>query len=314
MSAYSNDAPHLITAIDHRVDFLRGVVGVKGDAPSASELERAAELKGLVFAGLMAAIEAGVPKSQVGVWADLDLGEAVLLRARGMSLMTAAAVERPGTQVFHFDDVLGFSKRLRRIDATFAAARVHYNPDGDLARNKAHIHLVRRLSEICRAKGPRLLLELIVAPTEDQLNLAVGMKNWKADFEPDVLVNSIEGLQNAGIDPHVWVIDPPLNPKAAAAIAAQAHIDDRQEVGVLFAVGSGQVPDGGEPEDDAIVELAARTPGITGLLFGPVVYGRAVTGYHAGTLSRSKAVKMIARALSDLYGNYVAARRTSDVV
>jgi myo-inositol catabolism protein IolC len=155
---------------------------------------------------------------------------------------------------------------------------------------------------------------LIVAPTENQLNRAGGMENWKADSEPEVLVSSIQDLQNAGIDPHVWVIDPPLDPRAAATIAAQAHIDDRQDVGVLFAVGSGQVPDGNEPRDAAIVELAARTPGITGLLFGPVVYGKAVAGFNAGTLNRSKAVKMIASALSELYGNYTLARRTSDVV
>ena len=84
-----------VTAIDHRIDFVRQIVGATDGSPTAADLERGAQLEGIVFAGLAAAVEAGLPKSQPAVWAEPELGEAVLPRGRGMATPTNASVARP---------------------------------------------------------------------------------------------------------------------------------------------------------------------------------------------------------------------------
>ena len=96
-----------VAAVDHRIDFIKDLVGDEGSVPSAASYEKAADLKGIVFAAIAKAVESGLPKSQVAIWADADIGEAVLLRGRGMSITTVASVERNGPQHFQFQNALG---------------------------------------------------------------------------------------------------------------------------------------------------------------------------------------------------------------
>ena len=90
MSGSTTDSnPLFVVALDDRVDFCAEVLSTSG-APTAAERERAADLKRVVFEGITAAIENGLAKSRVVVWADSDLGESVLLRARAMSMATVS--------------------------------------------------------------------------------------------------------------------------------------------------------------------------------------------------------------------------------
>ena len=91
MNDSSTDSnPLFIVALDDRVDFCAELLNTSGE-PSAAEREQASDLKRVVFEGITAAIENGLAKSSVGVWADSDLGESVLLRARAMSVATVSS-------------------------------------------------------------------------------------------------------------------------------------------------------------------------------------------------------------------------------
>ena len=81
----------MVLAVDPRFDLFTELLTASPVHPAAAERERAAELKQVVFEGLLKAIENGVPKSQAAVWTDSDLGESILLRGRGMNLSTAAS-------------------------------------------------------------------------------------------------------------------------------------------------------------------------------------------------------------------------------
>lgn len=302
-----------VTGIDHRLDFAEAFLNVDSTEASAADFERAAHLKGVVFAGVAAAVEAGLPKSQAGVWADANLGEAALLRARGMSLVTVTSVERPKVTEFQFEDALGFAEALKRLDATYAGARIRYNPGEDPASNESVRHQLRRLSEICRSSGPKLLVELMITPTSQQISESGGYSGWESDARTMVMVNAVRELQDSGVEPDVWVIDPPLNPDAASTISAQMHVDDRHATGVMFLVGNDAetAPDDGS--HDEVITLAARTPGVTGLLMGPAVYRDAVDEYQQGKIDWSTAVNQIAANVGRFLTTFTEARRTSDV-
>ena len=293
-----------VTAIDHRVNFVKELVGATGDSPTAADLERAAELKGIVFAGLAAAVEAGLPKSQTAVWAEPELGEAVLLRGRGMSMPTIASVERPGAGSFQLHNVLGFTERLKKLDATFAGARIIHTVDDDIAEKESHLQALRRLSEVSRSEGPPLLLELMASTRAPESGDITG---------PEGLLESLRDLQDAGVEPAIWVFDAPANKKLVAALAAQAHLDDRNALKVLFVVGQDPKKSIATAAQEKMITLAARTPGVGGILIGPAAYSQVLRDYHAGEIGREDAVKKIADTVGSIAKKFIDALTTSDV-
>ncbi|MBM3958503.1 MAG: DUF2090 domain-containing protein [SAR202 cluster bacterium] len=305
------DAPDellFILAADHRVDICTELLNSSPGQPSAADLERAANLKGIVFDGLTDAVEKGVPKSQAGLWTESVIGEAALLRARAMSLTTAASIERTRIAEFQLEDALGFSETLKRVAASYAAARVSYNPDGDMAANQSQRLQLKRVSEIARSEGPRLIVELNVIPNAEQASA----KQWERQLRPALLVQAVRELQDSGIEPHVWAFEPPMDPTAAATVVAQAFLDDRRTT-VLFTVGNDATMEPRSPVHDDVAWLAARTAGVSGLVIGPAAYYRYLASYVSGDVTRDSAVGSISERFRRLCSLFNDARRTSNV-
>ncbi len=310
MSTDAAEKPMMVLAVDHRFDLFTELLSASPVHPAAAERERAANLKQVVFEGLLKAIEAGVPKSQAAVWTDSDLGESILLRGRGMKLNTMMSVERARVAEFRFEDALGFSDRLSSLGVTYAAARVPYNPGEEPQVNEAQQRKLRRLSEICRSSGPKLTLELVMRPTQIQLDQSASVEAWNAEIRPGLVVQAIRELQDAGVDPDLWALRGIDNPAAMATATAQAHVDDRK-TGVLFTLGedSGDTPD----MDQNLINLAARTPGCRGLVIGPGIYASELTAYDAGEIERDEASTRIADRYNSVFTSYTDALRTSEV-
>ncbi|NQW18261.1 MAG: DUF2090 domain-containing protein [Chloroflexi bacterium] len=302
-----------VAAVDHRIDFIKDLVGDDRPEPLAASHEKAADLKGIVFAAIAHAIESGLPKSQVGIWADTDLGEAVLLRGRGMSFTTVASVERRGPQHFQFQNALGFSENLQRIGASYAGARVNHNIEGDLSESEAHLKSLRRLSEISRSEGPPLMVELNIPPTKRQMARLDDLNEWKRDFLPAVMLEAMRSLQDNGVEPAIWVLEPPDQPIPASALVAQAYVDDRVNVRVLFAVGNDRL---GETDPEAVdrkIQLAARTAGVSGLLLGPAIYEPTLKSHIAGNMTRSEAIDALSEIISSIAKQFAESGIALDV-
>lgn len=302
-----------VAAIDHRVDFIKDLVGDEGPVPSAASYEQAADLKGIVFAAIADAVESGLPKSQVAIWADTDLGEAVLLRGRGISITTVASVERSGPQHFQFQNALGFSEGLKLIGASYAGARINHNIEGDLAESEAHLKSLRRLSEIARSEGPPLIIELNIPPTRNQVARLDDLEEWKRDFRPAVLLETMRSLQNDGVEPAMWVLDAPDQPIPANALAAQAYVDDRVDVRVLFAVGNERSDKTDLEAMDSAIRLASRTAGVNGLVLGPAVYEPTLRAHLAGEMTQAEAVDALSEIITSIATRFVEAGTALDV-
>ena len=318
MPVETPETTHLfVLAIDHRVDLCREILGSQTEQPSADERERAASFKQLVFEGLAQAIESGVAKSNAAIWVDADLGEAVLLRARAMALATVVSVGRPGTEAFRLEGGAAQVEKLARLGASYAGARVPYRPGMTREEREARLSALRILSETCRSEGPSLLLELMVLPSDNDLREDGGIAGWDEKIRPLLTVEAMRELQDAGVEPSVWVMEPPADARAAATIAGQAHVDDRVGVSVLFAVGNEpgiEYADTGlAPQERTAVQMAARTMGVTGLLTGPAAYFRQLALYNSGDMERADAVAAIASRFGALCDAFSDARRTSDV-
>jgi|TARA_B110000263_G_scaffold221858_1_gene210595 myo-inositol catabolism protein IolC len=301
----------MVLAVDHRFDLFTELLSASPVHPAAAERERAADLKQIVFEGLLKAIENGVPMSQAAIWTDSDLGESTLLRGRAMNLNTMMSVERARVSEFRFEDALGFSERLTSLDVTYASARVPYNPGEESQVNEAQQRKLRRLSEISRSSGPRLNLELFMRPTQAQLDQSGSIEAWETDIRPGLIVQTIRELQDAGVEPDLWAFRAIDNTAAMATATAQAQVDDRKS-GVLFTLGD-DFSDGAELDQD-LIDMAARTPGCQGLVLGPVIYADALRDYNDGEIERGEASDRIAERYNAAYTSYTDALKTSDVV
>jgi myo-inositol catabolism protein IolC len=307
----------LAIGIDHRVDLCREVVG-SGATPTAKERAEAAALKLAVFDAAARAIEAGLPKSSVLVWADPDLGEGVLLRARAMALPVAVSVEKPGKAEsgLSLEETAEAWEMITRLKVTFAAARLGYNFAGPRAERENAKEGLKALSSKCRETGHKLVIELAPHPTAQQLEASGGTVT--TSLHARLLIEGMKDLQDTGVEPAVWVVSPPLDELTAATVVAQAHVDGRAGVTVLFETGTdpdpGRITAGPSRADRAVARLAARTPGTGGLLAGPDTYFSALARLHQGLIEREAAIEIIASHLRKLWDVFSEARRTSRVV
>ena len=310
-------APLFVLGIDHRVDLCREILGSLAQQPSADERERAAALKQLVFEGLVQAIEGGIAKSQVAIWVDADLGEAVLLRARAMSMATAVSIGRPDMDPFRQGGLAEQIGKLARLGTSYAGVRVPCHPSMTREERDARLSALRMVSETCRSEGPALLLELVMLPSENGLQEDGGILEWNEKVRPLLTVEAMRDLQDAGVEPRVWVVDPPAGARTAATIAAQAHLDDRVGVSVLFAVGNEpgieHTGAGLPPPERVAVQMAARTTGVTGMLVGPSAYFRQLALHNSEEMTRADAVTAIASGFRTRCEGFSEAHRTSDV-
>ncbi|MEE8045582.1 MAG: hypothetical protein V3T49_01950 [Dehalococcoidia bacterium] len=297
-SAHSTD-PIFFVALDDRVDLCTDILDTSGE-PTAADREQAANLKRVVYDGITTAIENGLAKSSVALWADSDLGESVLLRAKATSMTTASS---PGNGLHS----------LGKLNVDYTAVQLTFNPDG---AQDSRIELLGRLKIVSdRAKGESipLMIELDAIPTATQIE----MYGSPADARAMMLLTSIQQLQDAGVDPAIWAIEPPEDDVFTTAIAAQIHLDDRSGKLLLVVAGdlaAGQVGNDMREYEKQVIRVASRTHGIAGVLIGPGAYYRYLVQLHEGIIQRDEAVEVIASRISDISEIFEKSRTASEVL
>lgn len=297
-SSIKDPLPLFLLTIDERVDLYADVLAVTGK-PSSAERERAAELKLVVFEGIRSAIEQGLPKPSVAIWADGDLGESVLLRAKAMSIATSASPGSGMNTVSHlFVDYIGI--------------QLSFNPDSSHDTRKQLLKQIKILSDDTRKKSIQLIVELDSSPTATQIESFGNPLKARANL----LVKAIQQLQDAGVDSAIWAFDPEGIESFVATLAAQGHIDGRQSRVLLCTSGdlSTNNVNGLTTDEKRITRLAARTHGVNGLLIGPGVYYRDLVNFNAGNIQRDEAILSIANHLIHTSELFERSRATSPVL
>ena len=286
-------------ALDDRVDMCSEVLDI-GGTPTAADREKAADLKRVVFDGITTAIEAGLAKSSIGLWADSDLGESVLLRAKAMSMTTASS---PGSG----------AHSLGRLNVDYTAVQLTLNPDGPKDARTELLQRLKTVSDTARAESIPLMIELDTVPTSAQVEIY----GTYSDARGILLMMAVQQLQDAGVYPSIWAFEPANDVSFTEAIAVQANIDDRGS-DVLLVVAdqllSGSSEGSISEAETNTVRLAARTRGITGVLIGPGAYFDHLVQFNEGIIERDEAVGSIATYLGDINAVFEKARTRSEVL
>jgi hypothetical protein len=299
--ANSADTSNLsyFVALDDRVDICSEILDTSGE-PTAAHREQAADLKRVVFDGITSAIENGLPKSSVGLWADSDLGESVLLRAKAMSMTTASS---PGSGVHS----------LGRLNVDYTAVQLNLNPDGPKEAREELLNRLKIVSDTARDESIPLMIELDTVPTAAQIEIY----GSPSDARGILLIMAVQQLQDAGVHPSVWAFEPAEDVSFTEAIAAQANLDDRDSSVLLVIadqLSAGQIGNTVSETEKRAITLAARTLGISGVLIGPGVYYRPLLQFNEGIIERDEAVTSIAGHLGDINEIFEKSRTTSEVL
>lgn len=215
----------LMLAFDHRSSFAREVTGTdEAVGPDAARVRAAKEV---VFEGLARAA-AEVDAAALGLLVDEQYGAAVVSRARALGITVAVPVERSGQAVFEFEYGEDFMDHVRGVGPDMAKVLVRLNVEDDPGANEIQLERLRRLADELRPAGYGFLFELLVPPTERQLESCGHERDrYERELRPRLIVAGMRAVQAAGIEPDVWKVEGVERVDEAAEIIAAARAEAR---------------------------------------------------------------------------------------
>jgi myo-inositol catabolism protein IolC len=307
MTTLGFDKPLYILPFDHRGSFQKKMFGWDGELNPQQTAEIAAA-KRLIYDAFKAAVHVGVPKDKAGILVDEQFGAAILRDAAADGYATSCPAEKSGQDEFDFEYGEDFGKHIEAFRPTFCKVLVRYNPEGDQSLNRRQAARLKRLSEYLHSNDSRsrFMFELLVPPEKTQLDQLKGDKKaYDRGLRPQLMVQAIQELQDAEVEPDVWKIEGLDRRADCEKIVAAARAGGRNRVGCIIL---------GRGEDDRKVRewltTAAGVPGFIGFAVGRTSFWDPLVDWRAKKITRNEAVSEIARR----YQEFVEIFETPKVV
>jgi 5-dehydro-2-deoxygluconokinase len=285
------DRPLYILPFDHRSSFQTKMFGWTSPLSEAQTAE-IANAKQVIYDGFKSALAGGVPKEKAGILVDEQFGAAILRDAASNNFTTACAAEKSGQDEFDFEYGEDFARHIEAFDPTFSKVLVRYNPQGDRALNKRQATRLKRLSEFLAAKKrSRLMFELLVPAEKAQLDKLGGDKaTYDRRLRPPLMVEAIEELQGAGVEPDLWKVEGLDRREDCENVVAAARAGGRGHVSCIIL---------GRGEDERKVRewlgTAATVPGFIGFAVGRTVFWDPLVAWRSKKATREQTVVAIAK-------------------
>jgi 5-dehydro-2-deoxygluconokinase len=280
-----------ILPFDHRGSFQKKMFGWDGEL-SVQQTSDIAATKLAIYDGFKAAVAEGVPKRKAGILVDEQFGAAILRDAVTQGYMTACPVEKSGQDEFDFEYGNDFEQHIADFRPTFCKVLVRYNPGGDDLLNLRQAARLKRLSDRLQGVSRSLFMfELLVPAEKEQLESLDGdQKAYDLELRPRLMVQAIQQLQVAGVEPDVWKVEGLERPEHCEKIVEVARRDGRDRVGCIV-LGRGE-------NDKKVREWLSVASGVTGFIgfaVGRTAFWDPLVNWRAGKMTRKDAVAEIAR-------------------
>lgn len=296
--------PLYLLPFDHRQSYETGMFEL--EPPLTPEQHRKiGDSKQVIYEGFQVALRTVVPTSLAGILVDEEFGAPILRDATQRGYVTALATEKSGTEELELEYGTAFSQHIEAFKPTFAKVLVRYNPQGDAARNRRQRALLKPLSDYCRASGRLFMFELLVPPTKEQLDSVQADKAaYDLRLRPDLMIETVRTLQDAGIEPDVWKIEGLDRREDCERIVETARRDGRSDVGCIV-LGRGA----DEKKVVSWLQIAASVPGFIGFAVGRTTFWDAVADYEADKATRQEAASRIGQRFSEWVAIFERTRR-----
>jgi len=292
MTTLGFEKPLYVLPFDHRGSFQKKMFGWDG-ALSPQQTAEIAAAKRVIYDAFTAAVHAGVPKEKAGILVDEQFGAAILRDARAAGYSTSCPAEKSGQDEFDFEYGEDFGNHIEAFHPTFCKVLVRYNPEADPDLNRRQSLRLRRLSEYLHSNKSRsrFMFELLVPAEKAQLEQFRGDKKaYDLELRPRLMAQTIQQLQDAGVEPDVWKIEGLERREDCEKIVATARRGGRNQVGCIIL---------GRGEDDRKVRewltTASAVPGFIGFAVGRTSFWDPLVDWRGQKITREAAVAEIAR-------------------
>jgi myo-inositol catabolism protein IolC len=310
MSTIGFNEPLYILPFDHRGSFQTKMFGWTGTLSPAQTAE-IASTKQVIYDGFRAALQAGVPKEKAGILVDEQFGAAILRDARANRYTSACPAEKSGQEEFDFEYGEDFAKHIEAFHPTFCKVLVRYNPEGDRALNQRQAARLKRLSDYLHTAGrSKFMFELLVPAEKSQLDRVKGDKKaYDLELRPRLMVETIEQLHDAQVEPDVWKIEGLDRREDCTKLVAAARRGGRDKVGCII-LGRGE-------NDQKVREwlsTAATVDGFIGFAVGRTSFWNPLVDMRARKITREAAVAEIAALYREFVDIFEKARTQTPAV
>jgi len=285
------DGKLYILAFDHRGSFQKKLFGIQGD-PSPEQTDTIADVKHLIFEGLLKAAEEGAEPGVTGCLVDEQFGapKGVPAQAKERGLLLAMPVEKSGQNEFDFEYGDDFGAHIEEFDPDFSKVLVRYNPEGDQEMNERQRERLKRLADWLHEHDRRFLFELLVPAEEAQLERVGGDSDrYDAELRPELMRRAIVELQDAGVEADVWKIEGIDAQEDCERIAKTCRRDGRDGV-ICVVLGRGA----NDEKVEHWLRQGAPVEGYAGFAIGRTIWWDALKGFIDGDLRREDAARQIA--------------------
>jgi len=164
---------------------------------------------------------------------------------------------------------------------------------------------LKRLSDYLQSAGQALFMfELLVPAEKSQLVQFKGDKKaYDLELRPQLMVQAIEELQAAGVEPDVWKIEGLDRREDCEKMVAAARQGGRDNVSCIIL---------GRGEDDQKVHewltTAAKVRGFIGFAVGRTDFWDPLVNMRAGKITREQAVNEMARRYREFVDVFESAK------
>jgi myo-inositol catabolism protein IolC len=237
------------------------------------------------------AVERGVDAAATGVLVDEQFGGDIPAQAKREGLKLAMPVEKSGQEEFDFQYDADFGKHIEQFDPDFSKVLVRYNPDGDAEANRTQLDKLKRLADWLHDHDRKFLFELLVPAEPAQLESVGGdTDRYDAELRPELMRQSIENIQNHGIEVDVWKIEGVDRQEDAQMLVDHTRKGEGRENVVCVLLGRGA----SDAKVDHWLQQAAPVDGFVGFAIGRSIWWDALKGFLDGNLDRGAASEQIA--------------------
>jgi len=282
--------PLYLLPFDHRDSYVRDMFEFQFPLTNDQHKKIVAS-KQLIYDGFLTALKNKAIQANAGILVDEQFGSEIIKDAIKRNITSAVPVETSGAKEFEFEYGADFAAHIELFKPDFVKVLLRYNPEGDADLNQRQAAGLAQLSEYCLAHQYRLMLELLVPATEAQLKWYAKDKNaYERKCRPELMVQAIYELQDAGIEPSIWKIEGLDTREECEKVIEAARCNGRNEVSCIV-LGRGA----DEKQVAQWLTVAAAVPGFIGFAVGRTTFWDAIADFEANKINREAAVARIAQ-------------------
>ena len=292
-----------ILAMDQR-DSIEQKLYDLDSAPSPEEAASIAANKLLVYRGFLDAL-AGLPDGVTpGFLVDEQYGASpAVLAGADDRIGLAMPIEASGRDWFDFAYGHDWRTHAEFFGAKHPKVLIHDNPGLPGKDRGEQANSIAAISSWAKRAGRELIVELLVGATEEDLAKVDGdTDRYDREVRPGLTVQSIEFLQDHGVEPAIWKIEGLAEREDAERVAAAARRGGRQGRCIVLGRHASQ------EQLDEWLRVAAPVEGFIGFAIGRSTWWDALEGRLSGSLSEDAVRAQVAANYTHFAQTYLGAR------